>query len=106
LSIEAFLEDYGEKEQCERALEALCWPQGDRCPKCQGSYCSFGPYQNRHLGHLPAFNFAKYANRYLVEAQYRFNWCFNLPILFRRLLRACATTRPYPILVLRMAEVR
>jgi transposase-like protein len=40
LSIEAFLKDYGTEEQCERALEALRWPQGYRCPKCRASRCS------------------------------------------------------------------
>jgi ribosomal protein L37AE/L43A len=33
----AFLKDYGTVEQCERALEGMRWPQGYRCPVCQGS---------------------------------------------------------------------
>jgi hypothetical protein len=53
-----------------------------------------------------AFNFAKYADRYLAEVQYRFNRRFDLSVILRRLLRAAATTRPYPIPILRMAEVR
>jgi transposase-like protein len=40
LSMAAFLESYGTEEQCERALEAIRWPQGFRCPVCQGSRCS------------------------------------------------------------------
>jgi hypothetical protein len=57
-------------------------------------------------GTYPAFNFAKYADRYLAEAQYRFNRRFDLSVILRRLLRASATTRPYPIPVLKMSEVR
>jgi ribosomal protein L37AE/L43A len=40
LSMTAFLKDYGTEEQCERALEAMRWPEGYRCPICQGSRCS------------------------------------------------------------------
>jgi hypothetical protein len=66
------------------------------------------------LGHLKtaisgtyhAFNFAKYADRYLAEVPYRFNRRFDLSVILRRLLRAAATTRPYPIPVLKMSEIR
>ena len=57
-------------------------------------------------GTYPAFNFAKYADRYLAEVQYRFNRRLDLSVILRRLLRAASTTRPYPIPVLRMSEVR
>ena len=57
-------------------------------------------------GTYHAFNFAQYADRYLAEAQYRFNRRFDLSVILRRLLRAAATTRPYPVPVLRMSEVR
>ena len=57
-------------------------------------------------GTYHAFNFAKYADRYLAEVQYRFNRRFDLSVILRRLLRAAATTRPYPVPVLRMSEVR
>ena len=40
LSMSAFLKEYGTVEQCERALEAMRWPKGDRCPICEGSRCS------------------------------------------------------------------
>jgi ribosomal protein L37AE/L43A len=40
LSIAAFLKEYGTVEQCERALEEMRWPEGYRCPKCQGNRCS------------------------------------------------------------------
>jgi hypothetical protein len=57
-------------------------------------------------GAYHAFNVAKYANRYLTEVQYRFDRRFDWSVILRRLLRAVATTRPYPIPVLRMSEVR
>jgi hypothetical protein len=40
LSMVAFLKESGTVEQCERALEAMRWPKGDRCPICEGSRCS------------------------------------------------------------------
>jgi hypothetical protein len=57
-------------------------------------------------GTYHAFNFAKYADRYLAEVQYRFNRRFDLSVILRRLLRAAATSRPYPIPVLKMSEIR
>jgi hypothetical protein len=35
LSLAGFLKEYGTVEQCERALEAMRWPEGYRCPVCQ-----------------------------------------------------------------------
>ena len=37
LSMPEFLKDYGTEWQCEQALEAARWPQGFRCPRCEGS---------------------------------------------------------------------
>jgi hypothetical protein len=47
-------------------------------------------------GTYHAFDFAKYAHRYLAEAQYRFNRRFNLSSILARLLarRLCHTTHP------------
>jgi transposase-like protein len=56
-------------------------------------------------GTYHAFNFAKYADRYLAEVQYRFNRRFDLKSILGRLLRAAALTRPQPEQVLRLAEV-
>jgi ribosomal protein L37AE/L43A len=36
----AFLKEYGTVEQCERALEAMRWPEGYCCPICQGERSS------------------------------------------------------------------
>ena len=52
-----------------------------------------------------AFDFAKYARRYLAEAQYRFNRRFKLDQMLPRLLRACALTCPWPEPALRFVEV-
>jgi len=56
-------------------------------------------------GTYHAFNFAKYAHRYLAEVQYRFNRRFNLATILPRLLRAVALTPPVPGPLLRAAEV-
>jgi hypothetical protein len=37
LSMPEFLNDYGSEAQCEQALEALRWPKGFRCPRCEGA---------------------------------------------------------------------
>lgn len=57
-------------------------------------------------GTYHAFNFAKYAHRYLAELQYRFNRRFDLSAILARLLRAAALTTPHPGAVIRMAELR
>jgi hypothetical protein len=56
-------------------------------------------------GTYHAFDFAKYAHRYLAEAQYRFNRRFNLRSILARLLRAATLTIPTPASFIRMAEV-
>lgn len=48
-----------------------------------------------------AFDFQKYATRYLAAFSYRFNRRFDLRTLHQRLLIAAATTTPQPLRVLR-----
>jgi len=55
-------------------------------------------------GTYHAFDFAKYAHRYLAEAQYRFNRRFNLASILARLLRAASLTPPQPAPLIRLAE--
>lgn len=55
-------------------------------------------------GTYHAFNFRKYAHRYLAEYQYRFNRRFDLKAIMPRLLRAAATTGPRNEAWLRLAE--
>ena len=56
-------------------------------------------------GTYHAFDFVKYAPRYLAEAQYRFNRRFDLRSILQRLLRAAAVTLPCPAPAIRAAEV-
>ena len=55
-------------------------------------------------GTYHAFDFRKYAHRYLAEVQYRFNRRFDLSTILVRLVRAAATTKPRPVGVIRAAE--
>ena len=55
-------------------------------------------------GTYHAFNFRKYAHRYLAECQYRFNRRFDLKVLLPRMVRAAATTGPRIEAWLRLAE--
>lgn len=56
-------------------------------------------------GTYHAFKFAKYAPRYLAEFQYRFNRRYDLRAILPRLLRAAATTTPWPEHQLKRAEL-
>lgn len=68
---------------------------------------------NTYLGNLKrslsgtyhAFAFAKYAHRYLAEAQYRFNRRFDLRSILPRLLRAACLSPPTPAHLIRATEV-
>jgi ribosomal protein L37AE/L43A len=55
-------------------------------------------------GTYHAFDFAKYAHRYLAEAQYRFNRRLNLASILARLLRAASLTPPRSASFIRLAE--
>jgi len=56
-------------------------------------------------GTYHAFDFAKYAHRYLAEFQYRFNRRFNMKIILSRLLTALVLAPPSCERTLRAAEV-
>jgi hypothetical protein len=56
-------------------------------------------------GTYHAFDFAKYAHRYLAEFQYRFNRRFDMRALFTRLLVALVAAPASPEHRLRLAEV-
>lgn len=56
-------------------------------------------------GTYHAFDFAKYAHRYLAEFQYRFNRRFNMKIILTRLLAALIGAPPVSERALRVAEV-
>ena len=57
-------------------------------------------------GSYHAFDFVKYAHRYLGAVQYLFNRRFNLRTILPRLLVASVTTPPRPGRVLRQGLVR
>lgn len=56
-------------------------------------------------GTYHAFDFAKYAHRYLAQVQYCFNRRFDLRSILSRLARTACSTSAYPIRALRAAEV-
>jgi len=76
-----------------------------RLPQFRAINTFLGNLKRSLGGTYHAFDFAKYAHRYLAEAQYRFNRCFNLRSIFARLLRAACLTIPTPASVIRVAEV-
>lgn len=63
-----------------------------------------GNLKTAFSGTYHAFNFSKYAHRYLAEIQYRFNRRFDLSAILPRLLRASAVTSPHPERLIRAAE--
>lgn len=63
-----------------------------------------GNLKTAFSGTYHAFDFVKYAHRYLAEVQYRFNRRFDLKTILVRLLCASSVTKPHPERVLRAAE--
>jgi small-conductance mechanosensitive channel len=63
-----------------------------------------GNLKNAINGTYHAFDFEKYAHRYLGEFQYRFNRRFDLPGMFKRLVVATARSVMIPEHKLRLAE--
>ena len=63
-----------------------------------------GNLKNSITGTYHAFDFEKYAHRYLGEFQYRFNRRFDLPSMLKRLVIATARSGKVPEYKLRLAE--
>ncbi len=76
-----------------------------RLPQFKAVNTLLGNLKTALTGTYHAFDFAKYAHRYLAEVQYRFNRRFNLASILMRLLRAAALTPPRPAPLIRLAEV-
>ena len=76
-----------------------------RLPQFKAVNTFLGNLKRALGGTYHAFDFAKYAHRYLAEAQYRFNRRFNLRSILARLLRAACLTSPQPAATIRAAEV-
>lgn len=53
-----------------------------------------------------AFDFRKYAARYLAAFCYRFNRRFDLRVMHQRLLIAASNSPPHPMRLIRLADVR
>ena len=51
-----------------------------------------------------AFDFRKYANRYLAAFSYRFNRRFDLRTPHQQLINAAASASPHPMRVIRIAD--
>ena len=68
-----------------------------RLPQFRAVNTFLGNLKRSLGGTYHAFDFAKYAHRYLAEAQYRFNRRFNLRSILARLLRAACLTIPTPV---------
>ena len=80
--------------------------QGAQTPQLHWVNTLLGNLKTSMAGTYHSFDHAKYAARYLAEFCYRFNRRFDLPAMLPRLLRALVSTRPLPLKVLRVSEVR
>lgn len=75
-------------------------------PEFQWINTVLGNLKTSLSGCYHAFNFRKYATRYLAAFSYRFNRRFDLRTLHTRLLVAVATCAPQPLRMIRLAETR
>ena len=73
-------------------------------PKFRAVNTVLGNLKTAITGTYHAFDFAKYAPRYLGEVAYRFNRRFDLKSILSRLIRATAKSRAYPLQQIRLAE--
>lgn len=65
----------------------------------------FGNLKTSLSGCYHAFDFQKYAARYLAVFSYRFNRRFDLHTLHQRLISVAASTIPQPLRAIRVADV-
>ena len=77
---------------------------GVKLPEFRAINTVLGNLKNALCGTYHAFDFAKYAHRYLAEAQCRFNRRFDLRTILARFVHAAAVTKPHPAAFIRMAE--
>jgi hypothetical protein len=81
-----------------------CTKASVELPQSRAINTVLGNLKRALAGTYHSVGFAKYAHRYLAEAQYRFNRRFNLRSIFVRLLRAACLTSPAPASAIRVAE--
>jgi ribosomal protein L37AE/L43A len=89
-----------------RAIVTGGGKQACEIPQLKAVNTVLGNLKTAITGTYHAFKFAKYAERYLAEYQYRFNRRFNLAVLMQSLIRAAVACKPVPLPSLRMAEDR
>jgi hypothetical protein len=76
-----------------------------KLPQFQAVNTVLGNLKTALAGTYHSVKFAKYAHRYLAEAQYRFNRRFDLRSILQRLVRVAATSKPRNRGFIREAEV-
>ena len=74
-------------------------------PKFKWINTMLGNLKTSLSGCYHAFDFHKYAARYLAAFCYRFNRRFDLYSLHKRLLVAAVSTTPHPLRIIRLADV-
>ena len=79
--------------------------QAARHPQFRWVNTLLGNLKTSMTGTYHSIKFKKYAQRYLAEAQYRFNRRFNLKSILPHLLSAAVKTKPKPLYVTRLAEL-
>lgn len=84
----------------KRHGEAAC----ARLPQFAAVNTLLGNLKTGIAGTYHAFDFAKYAHRYLAEFQYRFNRRYDMARMLPRLLNALVTAPASPERILRLAE--
>lgn len=75
-----------------------------KLPQFKAINTVLGNLKTAFAGTYHAFDFAKYAPRYLAQVQYLFNRRFNLRTILTRLARSACNCEPFPLLVIRAAE--
>jgi len=88
-----------------KKADADQWPWPLRGAQCALDQC--GVVQSEPLAgrNYHVFKFCQYADRYLVEAQWRFDRRFDLTTLAPRMLLAAARVRPWPERAMRNVPV-
>jgi ribosomal protein L37AE/L43A len=76
-----------------------------KLPQFKAVNTLLGNLKTAITGTYHAFDFAKYAHRYLAEFQFRFNRRFNMKTILPRLLQSLLAAPPSPERWLRTAEV-
>jgi hypothetical protein len=87
-----------------RAIVTGGGKQSCEIPQLKAVNTVLGNLKTAITGTYHAFKFAKYAERYLAEYQFRFNRRFDLGALMQSVIRAATACKPAPVRTLRMAE--